>query len=76
MNYSPFALLTIFIVVVALYYFALARRSDWNVTPFQKKMEMFLSPLPILVGLIGVAIGYQASNQATISPHEELKAKT
>ena len=65
MSYIGLALLTAFCIVVMAYYVVLCKRPGWARTSFQEKTEQVLSPLPILVGLVGAIAGYQATKQAT-----------
>lgn len=65
MSHLTWVLLITFCCVVVLYYIFLRRRADWADTPFPRRIELYLSPLPILVGLIEAMVGYQASKQAT-----------
>ena len=59
-------ILGIFVVALLAYYLLLSRRSDWRAEPLQKKLELFIAPLPIAVGLLGVLMGYQATNRASL----------
>ena len=67
MSYLPVAIFIIVLLgVLALYYILLRKRDDWATTSMRGKVELFLLPLPIVVGLIGALAGYEATNKATL----------
>ena len=52
-------------VVVALATYALVRSSQWKKMPFAEKVQAYVAPLPIVVGLLATYIGYVATVNAT-----------
>lgn len=54
-----------FVLVLVLYYVFLRKRTEWQTLPLKQRVELIVSPLPILVGLVGSLTGYYATKQAT-----------
>ena len=54
-----------FVIVLVAYYVFLRNRPEWETQTLQQRVALFVSPLPILLGLIGSLTGYHATKQAT-----------